>query len=153
MSVDNTDLEIIEQLNRDGRASLRKIAEKLGISPSTVSNRFQKLKENDVVQRFQPILNYEKLGYGLTAVIDLNVEAAKKEDVIPILGRKRNVISEYVVTGETDIVLVCKFLDRKDMSRFIDDLQSEDGIAQTNTNVVLESPKENGRLDLGRLKE
>lgn len=152
MEVDEIDIEIIEQFNKDGRSSLREIADELGLSPSTVSSRFHKLVEEGAVKRFQPVIDYEKIGYGLTSIIDVNVGAGKKEDVIPELERRTNVVSVYVVTGETDIVLIAKFLNRPDMYNFLKKLQQEEGVQETITKIVLDAPKENGKLDLSRLK-
>ncbi|MCJ7479403.1 MAG: winged helix-turn-helix transcriptional regulator, partial [Candidatus Nanohaloarchaeota archaeon QJJ-7] len=56
MNVDKTDLDIIEELKEDGRASLRELAEELDLSPSTVSNRFHRLVQEGVIHEFQPKL-------------------------------------------------------------------------------------------------
>lgn len=148
MDIDETDISIIEYLQEDGRASLRELAEELDLSPSTVSNRFHELEESGVVHGFQPKLDYEQIGFGLTAVIDIGVEAGYKEDLVPDLSDRDEILSEFVVTGDTDIVLICKFIDRQHMYDFIRDLQQEGGIESTKTKVVLDAVTEYGSVSV-----
>lgn len=151
MELDSTDIRIIEQLNQDGRASLREIAEQLDVSPSTVSNRFQRLRESGVIKGFQPVLDHEKMGYELSAVIEVSIKASV--DQIPDIAGNENITSIYVSTGETDIILVGKFLDREDMYSFLRRLHEEPEVDGTETNVILEMPKEGVNPGLGKLKE
>ncbi|MFB6295184.1 MAG: Lrp/AsnC family transcriptional regulator, partial [Candidatus Nanohaloarchaea archaeon] len=148
MDIDETDLAIIEYLQRDGRASLRELADELELSPSTVSNRFHELESNGVIQGFQPKLDYEQIGFGITAVVDIGVEAGYKDDLVPDMSERDEILSEFVVTGDTDIVLICKFVDRQHMYDFIRDLQQEGGIADTKTKVVLDAVTEYGSVSV-----
>ncbi len=145
--VDDSDIQIIEQLRKDGRLSLRKLAERVDISASTVSNRFNKLLENKVIEGFRPVLDYEELGFGLTTIIQLTVESGKIQAATDKLEEVGFVDSVYVVTGETDIMVVCRFRDRQDMNQGARDLQSIEGVEGTKTNVVLES-EENLEVEL-----
>lgn len=153
MSLDSTDIRILEHLERDGRASLRKLAEELGISPSTASNRFHALQERGIIKGFRPVIDYEAAGFGLTALIDVNAEANRMETVADTIRNQDRVVSFFETTGETDMVIVCKFLDREDMNRFVKRMQKEDGVKDTKTNVVLTSPKEWGRVDLKAVRD
>ncbi len=139
---------MIERLQVDGRASLRELAADLDLSPSTVSNRFHRLQEEGIIQGFRPVIDHEKAGFGLTAVLELTVEPAAMEDVVAALRERERVTSLYETTGETDVVLVCKFLDREDMNRHVKTVQKVDGVEATQTKVVLTTPKEHGSLDL-----
>ena len=51
--LDDTDRRIIEVLERDARTSLRGIAEEVGVSLGTVSNRVKKLEENRVIKEYR----------------------------------------------------------------------------------------------------
>jgi len=137
--VDGSDIQIIEQLRKDGRLSLRKLADRVDISASTVSNRFNKMVKNSIIKGFQPVLDYEKLGFGLATVIQLRVESGKIEKVTENLEEMDFIDSIYVVTGETDIMVICRFKDRQGMNRGGRALQDIDGVEGTKTNVVLES--------------
>ena len=71
--LDDTDRRIIEVLERDARTSLRGIAEEVGVSLGTVSNRVKKLEENRVIKEYRVILDSEKVGWGLNVVIGLRM--------------------------------------------------------------------------------
>jgi Lrp/AsnC family transcriptional regulator, regulator for asnA, asnC and gidA len=59
---DEIDLEIIKHLRIDSRLPFRNIGDKLGISPDTISRRYQRLKEGGVIiPRIQ--INPTKIGY------------------------------------------------------------------------------------------
>ena len=66
--LDDTDRRIIEVLERDARTSLRGIAEEVGVSLGTVSNRVKKLEENRVIKEYRVILDSEKVGWGLSLI-------------------------------------------------------------------------------------
>jgi|APHM01.1.fsa_nt_gi Transcriptional regulators len=149
--IDETDLDIIEELKKDGRASFSDIAEKLGLATSTVTGRFQKLEEKEIITGFNPEIDYEKLGFELTAMIDIKAEADKIVETVETLESKTRVISFFEVTGETDMILVSRFLDREDMNQFLKDLQQTEGIKSTETNVILTEPKLEDNIDLKKL--
>lgn len=153
MSLDETDIRMLEHLNRDGRSSLRKLAEELDLSPSTVSNRFRALQDRSIIKGFKPIIDYEEAGFGLTAIIELNAKADNMEAVAGAIREKDRVVSFFEVTGETDMVVIGKFIDREDMNRFVKDLQKEDGVKDTKTNVALTSPEEQRPINLRALME
>jgi len=151
--IDDTDLEILEELQNDGRASFSDIAEKLGIATSTVTGRFQKLNEKGVITGFRPEIDYEKLGFELTAMIDIKAEAEKIVETAEQLESKTRVISLFEVTGDTDIIIVSRFLDRKDMNSFLKNLQQTEGIKSTETNVILTEPKLENNMNLKEILE
>jgi len=149
--IDDTDLEIIEELKNDGRASFSDIADKLGLATSTVTGRFQKLEENGVITGFSPKIDYEKLGFELTAMIDIKAEANRIVETVEELESKTRVISFFEVTGDTDMIIVCRFLDREDMNSFLKELQQTEGIKSTETNVILTEPKLEDNMELKKL--
>ena len=151
MSLDDKDIQIIKHLKKDGRASLRNIAEELDLSPSTVSNRFHRLKQERVIKDFKPVLDHEKIGFNLTAVIDVRVESEMKDRVFPSLENLDNVVSAFVVTGDTDMVIVCKFVDRENMYGFLKELQRQEGVSETETKVALDSRSEDSGLNLDQI--
>ena len=139
MNYDATDLDIIEQLKKDGRKSLREIAENLDISPSTASNRFTQLKERGIIKGFRPVIDHESLGFGFTTVTHIRSRSGMIEEVQERLSDLGFVSSYFLVTGETDIIVISRFKGRMEMNEKLRELQSLKGVEDTNTNVVLES--------------
>lgn len=151
--IDQTDLEILDELRKNGRASFSDIADKLEIATSTVTGRVQKMEENGVITGYKPEIDYENLGFELTAMIDIKAEAEKIKDTAEELESNKRVISFFEVTGKTDMIVVSRFIDRKDMNSFLKELQQVEGINSTETNVILTPPKLEDNLNLRELIE
>lgn len=149
--VDETDLKILDELRRDGRASFSDIAEKLGIATSTVTGRVQKMEENGVITGYKPEIDYENLGFELTSMIAIKAEAEKIEDTAEKLESNKRVLSFFEVTGKTDMIVVSRFIDREDMNAFLKELQQTDGVRSTETNVILTPPKLEDNMNLREL--
>jgi DNA-binding Lrp family transcriptional regulator len=151
--IDETDLDIIEELRKDGRASFSDIAEKLNLATSTVTGRFQKLEVNGVITGFRPEIDYEKLGFELTAMIDIKAEADRILETVEKLESNTRVISFFEVTGDTDMIIISRFLNREDMNSFLKELQQTEGIRSTETQVILTEPKLEDNMDLKEILE
>lgn len=146
--VDELDIKILSMLQENSRLSYREIARELGVAVGTVYNRIKRMEEEGIIKGFAPILDYEKLGFGLTAVIGVKARGRKILEIEEALRKKENVIIVYDITGEFDIVLVAKFRDRAHMNRFVKWLLSLDGVEKTNTSVAMQVVKEDLRIKL-----
>ena len=148
MTYENLDAELINELLGDGRASLRTLADKLDVSVTTVSNHIQDLEERGVIKGYTPLLDYEKLGYDVTAVIQLKVEGSALPDITERLEGHKQMTSVYEVTGDYDIIAVAKFTDTDGMNTQIKTLLTDPEIKETNTSVVLNAAVENRQFPL-----
>ncbi|AAL81858.1 AsnC family transcriptional regulator [Pyrococcus furiosus DSM 3638] len=147
MEIDDLDRKILSLLIEDSRLSYREIAKKLNVAVGTIYNRIKKLEDMGVIQGFTVKLNYEKLGYELTAIIGIKAQGKKIREIERIIARDKHVTCVYDVTGEYDIIVIAKFRSREDMNRFVKSVLSVDGVEKTNTHVALEIVKEDFRLE------
>lgn len=142
MKLNERDTEIIRYLEEDSRTSLRHIASELDVSPTTVSNRVQKLKEEGVIEKFGIKLNLDELGYSLTAVIKVK---AKSDDLSKVLEEMETypcLTHIYETTGDYDVIAIGKFRSREGMTDKLVDLVQSPHIETTNTSLVLTTLKE-----------
>jgi len=144
----NLDLDILSELVKDGRASLRQIAMVLGVATTTVSNRLHALEADGVIVGYRPVIDYAKLGFGLTVVIQVKVKGGHFPDVVKELVSHRSLVSVYETTGDFDVVAVGKFKDTDNMNNEIKRLLSNPYVEETSTAVVLGVGKENSPLRL-----
>lgn len=143
MTYDNLDLEIIELLLEDGRASLRSIAEELDVSVTTVSNHLKEMEEEGIIKGFKPVVSYPDLGYTVTCVLMIKAEGDSLRDLVDDLGGMNSLLHVYEVTGDFDIIAIGKFKDTEEMNDTIKELLNSPMVRETNTNVVLSAVKEN----------
>jgi len=83
MTYENLDAKLVNELLGDGRASLRSLAEELDVSVTTVSNHLGDLEDEGVVRGYTPIVDYGKMGFDVTAILQLKVEG----DALPRRSR------------------------------------------------------------------
>ena len=144
--MDDNDKKIIRNLLFDARLSARQLALKLGISTVTILSRIKKLENQKIIKSYTALLDHEKLGYDLTAIIEI---IAKKDKIIEVeerLSKIENVCAVYDVTGSTDTLLIAKFKGRNELSKFVKNLSSIPNVENTITHLVLNTVKEDFRI-------
>lgn len=144
--MDDTDLKIIKRLLSDARMSYRKLADAIGVSPPTVLARVEKLEQNGIIKSYSALLDHEKLGYDLTAVIEITAAKGKIVDIERQIARFPNVCAVYDTTGLTDMMVIAKFRNRRELSNFVKKDLSLPFVERTNTHLVLLTIKEDFRL-------
>jgi DNA-binding Lrp family transcriptional regulator len=148
MTYENLDARLVNALLRDGRASLRSLAEELDVSVTTVSNHLADLEAEGVVDGYVPVVDYGALGYDVTAVVQLKIEGSALPEVADRLAEQPRMTSVYEVTGDHDVVAVGKFEDTDEMNEQIKSLLTDPDIKETNTSVVLSAVTENEQFEL-----
>ena len=144
--MDDLDYKIIEKLNQDARKSYREIARELDVSLTTISNRIKKMENEKIIERYIPLINQEKIGYDLTAVINVKISHGKLIEVQEKISKDKHVSNVYDITGDWDSLIIAHFKDRKDLNSFIKNILSMDNVEKTNTQIVLNIVKNEKRI-------
>lgn len=146
--LDELDLKIVRSLNKNARKSYRDIARELDIALSTVSNRIKRLHEAGVVTGYVPVINPNVIGFDLVVIVGVRIAHGKLLEVQGKIARNPRVFGVYDVTGEWDSMILARFKDRDELNDFIKEILSLDNVERTNTQLVLNSVKEEKRLVL-----
>ncbi|MFL6324630.1 MAG: Lrp/AsnC family transcriptional regulator [Nitrososphaeraceae archaeon] len=146
MVMDETDVKILTKLLTVARLSYRKIAQEIGVSPPTVLTRVEKLERENIIKFYSAVLDHEKLGYDLTAIIEVTAVKGKISEVEKHIAKLSNVCAVYDITGLTDMMIIAKFKNRKELSNFVKKDLSMPYVERTNTHVVLLAVKEDFRF-------
>ena len=146
IALDEIDIRILRKLVSDARLSYRNIAEQIGVSPPTVLARVEKLERNKIIKSYSALLDHEKLGYDLTAIIEVTAIKNKVVEVEKVLSKYENVCAIYDITGLTDMLIVAKFRNRKELSDFVKKELSIPSVQRTNTHLVFITVKEDFKL-------
>jgi len=144
--MDETDERILKNLLVDARLSARQLALKLGMSTVTVLSRIKKLEKMKIIKGYSALIDHEKIGYSLTAVIEIVAKNDKIIDIENEISKFENVCGVYDITGSTDTIIIAKFKERNELSKFVKDLASIPNVENTITHVVLNTTKEDFRL-------
>jgi Lrp/AsnC family transcriptional regulator for asnA, asnC and gidA len=117
--MDKTDLTILEKLSRDSRTHCTEIAGELGVATSTIHKRVNQLYNEGIIEQFTIILNPEKSGNMLTTFIGINVDAAKKEDVIKTLKSIEYVLEVYELLEPYDLFVKVRTQDIRELKESV----------------------------------
>jgi DNA-binding Lrp family transcriptional regulator len=146
MTLDTLDKKILNNLTVDARQSARQLALKLGVSTVTILSRMKKLEKDKIILGYTVTIDHEKIGYSLTAIIEIMAKKDKIVDIEEKVSKFENVCGVYDITGTTDTIIIAKFKERNELSTFVKGLASIPNVENTITHVVLNTAKEDFRL-------
>ena len=144
--LDFVDIQIIRALEEDSRVSLRKLAQKVGVTPNVLHNRVEALEKEGIILGYVPIVDAAKMGYALTAIIMIQIEGGHIIEVENQIAKENNVLSVYDITGEYDAVVFAKFRDNNSLNAFLKNLLTERFIKRTTTLLAFNSVKEYSQI-------
>lgn len=138
--LDETDRKILALLIADAKMPYTEIARKVHVSGGTVHVRMARLEELGIVQGATLRIDYEKLGYGVTAFIGIFLlKSSMYNAVAEELKRIPEIVSMNYTTGNYSIFarLVCR--DTQHLREVLhDQIQLIEGIERTETLISLE---------------
>ena len=146
--IDEKDKRILSLIQRDARKTFKEIVDETKLSRGTVFNRLKELEENGIIQGYYAQLDPRKLGINVTALISIQVGGGKLVEIEGELSKDDRVHYIYDITGEFDIVIVCRFIDTHELSEFVKTLLSNKFITRTSTSIVLNVIKEDPTINL-----
>jgi Lrp/AsnC family transcriptional regulator, leucine-responsive regulatory protein len=74
MKLDRLDKRILAVMQADGRITNLQLAEKVGLSPTPCARRVRQLEEAGIIERHVTLLNQQKLGLNITAMIGITMD-------------------------------------------------------------------------------
>lgn len=146
VELDSIDKRLLTELLKDARASLRRLAEEINVSPATLHNRLNRLVQEGIVKGFTSLIDYNKLGYNLTSIIMVKVDGKRIVEFEKEVANIENVIAVYDVVGEYDVILIAKFRNVEDLDNFVKTLLKNPKVERTYTSIVLNTVKEDPRI-------
>ena len=148
MNLSDKDFELLAQLSKNGKASQRELAAETGVALGTVNSHVKQLEKNKIIKGYLAEIDSEKVGFNLTAIINLRIKKGTLMDVQASIANHSRVFGVYDVTGEWDSLILARFKDRLEMDKFIKSTLSQEYIERTSTSLVLNTVKEEPRIML-----
>jgi Lrp/AsnC family transcriptional regulator, leucine-responsive regulatory protein len=148
--IDETDKDILNIIQHDGRVSNAEIARQVGLAPSAVLERLRKLEERGVVQGYNAVIDPKQVGYGLTAFISVRTNECSYE-TDELIANIPEVLEVHDVAGEDSYLLKVRVADPEDLSRLLKEkIKAVPTVVNTRTIVVLQTVKETTMLPLDK---
>lgn len=152
MSLDRIDRRILDLLQSDNRISNLALAEQVGLSPPACSRRVARLRETGVIAKDVSLLDPQKVGKSLTAIVTVVLEKRRTQQLEAFSRRMRAlepVKQCYMIAGAVDFILVVLLDDMAAYSSFAaESLASDPDIKGYETWFVLAQVKNDDRIAL-----
>ncbi len=137
--IDEFDIKIIKELEKDGRMAYSAIATNLKISNTMVHQRINRLIEQGILTGIKPIINEKKVGYDWGAFTGITLN--KDQDSGRIIEELKNIpeITEcYYITGSFTLYIKIIAKDHEHMRKVLyEKIDTIPGIAKTDSIIEL----------------
>lgn len=138
--LDETDLEILERVERDFDVSLGTVAAESDLSKSAIHYRVNKLKESGVIQGVTA--DVDPLALGLEMVSITNVSVTHEQGYSESIGEQLTSICGvervFYTMGDVDFVLISRVQTREQLNDLIDEIVAIDGVNETSSTFVMD---------------
>jgi DNA-binding Lrp family transcriptional regulator len=129
MNLDTTDLRLLDLLQTDASLSNQELAARAHTSPATALRRVRRLVEEGVIERRIAILSPERLGEGLTALVEITLDRQGAEHLDAFEARAvadAAVQQCYRVSPGPDFLLVVRCENMADYHALVQRLFTQD---------------------------
>ena len=155
IDLDRTDLQILAELQRNGRLTNAELAARVHLSASACLRRVQRLEASGVIQGYAALVDPKRVGLGLQAFVRVQLEKHGQHGLdrfIEGVDSWDEVVACHALTGDMDYLLQVVVQDLEHFSRFLlDKLINATGVADVNSSFVLRTVKQTRALPLGHL--
>jgi Lrp/AsnC family leucine-responsive transcriptional regulator len=147
--LDEIDRQLLDELQSDCKRSLKEIGALVGLSAPSVMERVRKLESGGIIKGYHALLDARKVGLDISAFIGVSISdplllSAFEERVESI----PQVLECHHVTGGHTLLLKVKTSNTEDLEQLISRVRSMEGVASTETMVVLSTHTERVEIAL-----
>lgn len=139
--LDAHDARILEELQRDARITMAELGRRVHLSQPAVTERVRKLELNGVVRGYRAIVDPQRLGYGIRALV--RVGRAEYQRVVKLIEQTPEVVNAWNMTGEDSWMLEIAVIDVEHLDAVVTKFCI---LTETSTSIVLNAPREDAPL-------
>lgn len=138
-TLDEFDIKIIKELEKDGRMAFSSIAATLKISNTMVHQRVNRLVENGIISGIKPLVNEKKIGYDWASFTGITLNKDSDSDrIIEELKAIPEITECYYVTGSFTLYIKIIAKNHEHMRKVLyEKIDRISGIAKTDSIVEL----------------
>ena len=143
--MDALDRKILGALQQDAKVKNAGLARKLGVAPSTMLERIRRLEERGYLNGFKAVVNPEKLGFDVQALVSVSLGQHSTKTIRPFEQAVKsipNILVCYHVTGRFDYILLLVAKNLKDLGILVKEhIAAIPGVGKTETFLVFSEIK------------
>jgi DNA-binding Lrp family transcriptional regulator len=137
--MDATDQQLLSLLRKDARTSVATLAQKLGVSRGTVSNRVTKLEDAGIIVGYTVRLRPDAQPSEISAWMSIAVEGNETRSVIASLLGEPGVATLHDTNGRWDLLAELRAANLSELSQVLERIRLIRGISNTETSIHLET--------------
>lgn len=147
--LDDLDLKLLRSLQQNGRKKRNELAEQVGLSVPSVSERLKKLEDNKIIEGYFAKINRQAFGYDILAFILVMMDSSKHyKDLIKHVEKNPNILECYSVLGEGSHLLKVTVKNTEALEKLLSEIQTWLGVTSTKTTYVLSTLKETTEINI-----
>jgi DNA-binding Lrp family transcriptional regulator len=137
--MDSTDQQLLSLLRMDARTSVATLAQKLGVSRGTVTNRVTKLEDAGIIVGYTVRLRPDAQPDEISAWMSVAVEGNETRSVISSLLGEPGVATLHDTNGRWDLLAELRAPNLAALSKVLERIRLIRGISSTETSIHLET--------------
>jgi len=135
--LDDIDKRILELLSNDGRMSVKDLAQQVGLSAPSTSERIKRLEERGVIRGFTVEIDPASIGFTLQAIIRVRPLPGKLHVVQQLIEAIPEISECDKVTGDDCFIARLHVRSIEELDTILDKIADK---AETNTSIVKLQP-------------
>ena len=139
VNMDATDQQLLSLLRKDARASIATLAQKLGVSRGTVTNRITRLEDAGIIVGYTVRLRPDAEPNEIRAWMSIAVEGNETRAVIANLLGEPGVASLHDTNGRWDLLAELRAANLSELSQVLERIRLVRGISSTETSIHLQT--------------
>ena len=149
MILDNLDIQLLKTLQLNGRTKRNELAEQVGLSVPSVSERLRKLEDNKIIEGYFTKVNKQAFGLDIQAFILVVMDSSKHyKDLIKHVEKHPNILECHSVLGEGSHLLKVVVKNTESLEKLLSEIQTWSGVTGTKTTYVLSTIKETTAINI-----
>ena len=147
--IDDLDIKMLTILQQNGRTKRNEIAEAVGLSIPSVSERLHKLEVKGVLEGYYAKVNKKAFGYDIMTYIHVMMESSKHfKTLVSKVEKIPQILECHSVLGEGSHLLKAVVKNTESLEKLLSEIQSWPGVTATKTTFVLSTSKETTAIEI-----
>lgn len=137
MQLDTLDLALLTALRQHPRAGALALSRVTRVARATVQARLERMEKAGVIAGYGPDVDVAAAGYGVRAVVTLEIAQGALERVAADLQAIPGVLEAYAVTGSADVVATVAARSHADLQQTLLAIDTSPSVARSTSAIVL----------------
>lgn len=144
VKIDEIDVLILKELEKDSRLSIRELSKRVNLSPPSVTERVRKLEDHGIIETYTIKINKKKLNLSIDCIIKITMRNGQYEKFKEFIKDYKRSEWGYRIAGNGCFIIKLSVKALDEIEEFINEISS---YAITETMIAFSEVEINNRID------